>query len=129
MIRIRYGAAGLLLLGAACGGGESGGTGGGTGVPVARVLTPEGVNHIQAKYSPDGSHVAFWTPGADGWDVVIARADLSGARAVAHVRGGGGGAARHFRPRGMCGSRTRPGGASAQGAPTAPDFLPPPADS
>src|ERR1041385_6511465 len=83
MFRIRYGAAGLLLLGAACGGGESGGTGGGTGVPVARVLTPEGVNHIQAKYSPDGSHVAFWTPGADGWDVVIARADLSGARVVA----------------------------------------------
>src|ERR1041385_9231311 len=83
MIRIRYGAAGLLLLGAACGGGESGGTGGGTGGPGGRVLTPEGVNHIQAKYSPDGSHVAFWTPGADGWDVVIARADLSGARVVA----------------------------------------------
>src|ERR1043166_4030093 len=82
MIRIRYGAAGLLLLGAACGAGESGG-GKTAGVPVARLLSPEGVNHIQGKFSPDGSRVAYWTPGADGWDVVIARADLSGARVVA----------------------------------------------
>src|SRR5438128_11952220 len=78
MIRIRYAAAGLLLLGSACGGG-----GKGPALPVARLLTPEGVNHIQGKFSPDGSRVAYWTPGEDGWDVVIARADLSGARVAA----------------------------------------------
>src|ERR1041385_4377428 len=120
MIRIRYGAAGLLLLGAACGGGESGGTGGGTGVPVARVLTPEGVNHIQAKYSPDGSHVAFWTPGADGWDVVIARADLSGARVVAE---------RNVQTVGLSWARHRREGASPCGAAPARILLAPPADS
>src|SRR5258706_15313743 len=85
MIRIRYGAAGLLLLGAACNGGGSGGGAKGPALPVARLLTPEGVNHIQGKFSPDGSRVAYWTPGEDGWDVVIAHADLSGARiAAAH---------------------------------------------
>src|ERR1043166_6939317 len=84
MIRIRYGAAGLLLLGSACGSGGSGGGGGkGPALPVARLLTPEGVNHIQGKFSPDGSRVAYWTPGEDGWDVLIARADLSGARVAA----------------------------------------------
>src|SRR6266545_4301295 len=83
MIRIRYGAAGLLLLGAARNVGGSGGGAKRPALPVATLLTPEGVNHIQAKYSPDGSRVASWTPGEDGWDVVIARADLSGARVAA----------------------------------------------
>jgi len=82
MTRMRFGAVGLLLMIAACGGG---GEDKAPGVPTATLLSPEGVNHIASSFSPDGSHVAWWTPGEDGWDVMIAKADLSGARvAVGH---------------------------------------------
>ncbi len=81
-MRIQFGAVGLLLFAAACGGGEKGT---GTSLPAATLLSPEGVNHIQSSFSPDGSQVAWWTPGEDGWNIMIAKADLSGARiAVPH---------------------------------------------
>lgn len=78
MIRMQFGIVCLLLVVAACGKGEKA-----TGVPVATVLSPEGVNHIQSSFSPDGGRVAWWMPGEDGWDVMIAKADLSGARIAA----------------------------------------------
>lgn len=79
MIRIRFGAFGVLLVLSACG---SSGTKG-TDLPAVTLLSPDGVNHIQSKFSPDGSRVAYWSPGADGWDLVVAQADLSGARIAA----------------------------------------------
>jgi len=75
MIRTRYGAAGLLLIVSACGSGEKP-----PAVPVATLLSSEGVNHLQSRFSPDGSRVAWWMPGEDGWDLMIGKADLSGAR-------------------------------------------------
>jgi len=78
MSRNQFGAVAALLVLAACAGGEQT-----TGVPVATLLSPEGVNHIQSSFSPDGSRVAWWMPGEDGWDVMIAKADLSGARVAA----------------------------------------------
>ena len=80
MTRMRCGAVGVILGVAACGGG---GGERATGVPSATLLSPEGVNHIQSSFSPDGSQVAWWMPGEDGWDVMIAKADLSGARIAA----------------------------------------------
>jgi Tol biopolymer transport system component len=76
MTRMRCGAAGLALVVAACGGG---GGDKAPSLPAATLLSPEGVNHIQSSFSPDGSHVAWWMPGEDGWDVMVAKADLSGA--------------------------------------------------
>jgi Tol biopolymer transport system component len=78
MMRMRFGMGCLLVVVAACGGGDQT-----TGVPAATLLSPEGVNHIQSSFSPDGSRVAWWMPGEDGWDVMIAKADLSGARVAA----------------------------------------------
>lgn len=80
MTRMRRGAVGLLIGVAACGGG---GGDKAPGVPTATLLSPEGVNHIQSSFSPDGSHVAWWMPGEEGWDVMVAKADLSGARIAA----------------------------------------------
>jgi Tol biopolymer transport system component len=49
---------------------------------VATLLSPETANHTGSRFSPDGSRVAFWSPGEDGYDLIIAKADLSGARTV-----------------------------------------------
>ena len=46
-------------------------------------LSPEGVNHTQSRFSPDGSRVAYWTPGIDGLDLIVANADLSEPRTAA----------------------------------------------
>ncbi|HEV8197390.1 MAG TPA: DPP IV N-terminal domain-containing protein [Gemmatimonadales bacterium] len=80
MTPMRRGGVGLLLVVAACGGG---GGEKAPAVPTARLLSPEGVNHLQSSFSPDGSHVAWWMPGEDGWDVMVAKSDLSGARIAA----------------------------------------------
>ncbi len=73
MTRIRIGILGTLLALSACGKK-------GSNLPVVTLLSPEGVNHLGSKFSPDGSRVAFWSPGDDGWDLIVARADLSGQR-------------------------------------------------
>ncbi len=78
MISYRLGGAALLLVVAACGGGE----GGQTALPAATLLTPQNSNHQGARFSPDGSRVAYWTPGDSGWNLVVARADLSAPRTV-----------------------------------------------
>ncbi|MFN0177414.1 MAG: hypothetical protein ACKVZ0_01355 [Gemmatimonadales bacterium] len=75
MTRIRVGPMALLLVVSACGTSAP-------RLPVATLLTPEGANHTGSRFSPDGSRVAYWTPGEDGWDLVLANADLSGARTV-----------------------------------------------
>lgn len=76
MIRIRCAAVGLLLVLSACGGETA------PKVPVARILSPENVNHIQSRFSPDGSRVAYWTPGENGWDLIVAQGDLGNPRKV-----------------------------------------------
>jgi TolB protein len=76
MTRIRCGAIGLLLVLSACGG-EAG-----PKLPVATFLSPENVNHQGSRFSPDGSRVAYWAPGSDGWDLIVAHGDLSSPRTV-----------------------------------------------
>lgn len=75
MSRMRFGGWCLLFLVSACAGGEEP-----PALPTATLLTPDGVNHTQSQFSPDGSRVAWWMPGDDGWDLMIAKSDLSGAR-------------------------------------------------
>ncbi len=74
MIRIRFGAIGVLLALAACGKEEAG-----PSLPVPVFLSPEGVSHTQSAFSPDGNRVAYWTPGPEGFDLIVAKADLSDA--------------------------------------------------
>jgi TolB protein len=76
MTGIRCGAIGVLLVLSACGGETA------SKVPVARFLSPENVNHIASRFSPDGSRVGYWTPGENGWDLIIARGDLGSPRTV-----------------------------------------------
>lgn len=76
MTGIRIGAIGVLLVLSACGGEKE------PTLPAATLLSPEGVNHIQSRFSPDGGKVAYWAPGGDGWDLILANADLSGSRVV-----------------------------------------------
>lgn len=76
MTGMRTGAVGVLLVLSACAGDAP------PKVPVAKLLSPAGVNHLGSKFSPDGNKVLYWTPGADGWDLVLANADLSQARVV-----------------------------------------------
>ncbi len=75
----RLGVVALLLGIAGCGGGSEEKAG---GLPTATVLSPENTNHQGARFSPDGSRVAFWTPGDSGWNLVVAHADLSSQRVV-----------------------------------------------
>ncbi len=72
MTRIRFGAVGVLLALTACGKREAE-----TGLPMPVFLSPEGVSHTQSAFSPDGSRVAYWAPGANGFDLIVAKADLS----------------------------------------------------
>jgi TolB protein len=69
------GAAAALVMLAACGGDRA-------GVPRATVLSPEGANHRYARYAPDGARVSYWAAGPSGWDLTVADANLSGARAL-----------------------------------------------
>jgi Tol biopolymer transport system component len=71
----------LLFLLGACGGEEA-------GLPPVTVLTPEGADHRWSQFSPDGSRVAYWTPGATGWDLMVAGADLSQPRRIGSYPGG-----------------------------------------
>lgn len=73
MRRIRFGILSALLALPACGKEDS-------GTPAVTVLTPEGGNHRSSQFSPDGGRVAYWAAGTDGWDLMVARADLSDPR-------------------------------------------------
>lgn len=75
MRRIRFGVLGALLALSACG--EKN-----TGSPTVSVLTPEGANQKNSHFSPDGSRVAYYAPGTNGWDLIVARADLGDPRKV-----------------------------------------------
>ncbi len=75
MIRIRFGGIGVFLALSACGPKDS-------GLPNATFLSPEGANHRNSRFSPDGSQVAYWTPAATGWDLVVAKADRSDPRTL-----------------------------------------------
>jgi Tol biopolymer transport system component len=55
-------------------------------VPSATVLSPATARHIQAKFSPDGLQVAYFTPGAGGYELMVAKADLGAPRRLATVR-------------------------------------------
>ena len=77
MTRIRFSAVGTLLVLAACGTKQE------AGVPVAVLLSPPGVSHTGSAFSPDGNRVAYWTPGPAGWDLIVAKADLSEPRTAA----------------------------------------------
>lgn len=81
MRRIRIGILGALLALSACGKEDS-------GLPAVTVLTPEGANHKNSQFSPDGNRVAYWAAGAKGWDLMVAHADLSAPRTVASGPGG-----------------------------------------
>ncbi|QJR36531.1 PD40 domain-containing protein [Gemmatimonas groenlandica] len=66
-----------LALLAACGGAD---TITANAVPTAVALSPDGVRHASASFSPDGKHIAYWTPAADStkdWVLTVANADLS----------------------------------------------------
>lgn len=76
MTRIRFSAVGVLLVLGACGKEE-------TELPKPVFLSPEGVSHTGSRFSPDGSRVAYWAPGVDGWDLIVAKADLTDGRTVA----------------------------------------------
>lgn len=72
---------GTLLALSACGKEEP-------GLPAATILTPEGSDHVASQFSPDGSRVAYWSTGPQGWDLRLARADLSAQRTLASGLGG-----------------------------------------
>jgi TolB protein len=73
MSRIQFGVLGALVVLAACGKTES-------ALPVVTLLSPENANHQASRFSPDGSRVAYWAAGTDGWDLMVAKADLSESR-------------------------------------------------
>ncbi len=72
---VRVGTLGAALTLLACTGDES-------GLPPVTFLSPEDANHGYVNWSPDGNWVTFWEPTPSGWDVVLARADLSGRRVL-----------------------------------------------
>ena len=70
---------GLLLVGStfvlgACSASED------RGAPAAAVITPEGADHRESSYSPDGNRMAYLAFGADGSE------QACGARAVRRRR-------------------------------------------
>jgi Tol biopolymer transport system component len=75
MMRMGYGVLGVVLALSAC---ETKGS----GVPGETLLTPDGANHRRSHFSPDGGRVAYWAAGAKGWDLMVARADLSEPRVL-----------------------------------------------
>ena len=54
-------------------------------VPTATVLSSASARHIGMKFSPNGRQVAYFTPGATGYDLMVAKADLSEPRRLAIV--------------------------------------------
>ena len=72
-------AAGFFLIAGACGRQDA-------ALPTAKPLSPDVGRYVAPSYSPDGSRIAYWMPaseGAAGWQLWIAKADLSGAEKVA----------------------------------------------
>jgi len=53
------------------------------GAPAVTLLSPEGANHRDPVFSPDGRQVAYVTPKGAEWELVVAQADLSQPRTVA----------------------------------------------
>lgn len=69
-----FGRIGVLLLLAAC-------ADSGSKLPDVTALSPEGVRHRGASYSPDGARVAYWSPASEGIgdELWVADADLGNA--------------------------------------------------
>lgn len=68
----------VLGLAAACGGG-----GADEGPPPVQVIsTDANAQDEMAKFSPDGSQIAFYRPGDKGWQLWVANADMSEARGL-----------------------------------------------
>ncbi len=62
---------GMVLLLGACARGESGG-------PQVTALSPDGQRLNAISYSPDGTRIAYWSPGdSAAWQLWVANADLS----------------------------------------------------
>ncbi len=55
-------------------------------VPSADALSPASSRHVDMRFSPDRRRVSYFTPGASGFDLVVAKADLSEPRRFATVR-------------------------------------------
>lgn len=55
-------------------------------VPSASVLSPESARHMEMKFSPDGRLVAYFMPGTNGFDLMVAKGDLSEPRRLTTVR-------------------------------------------
>jgi Tol biopolymer transport system component len=71
--------AGVMLGLGACAGGETGG-------PQATALSPDGQRLDAISYSPDGSRIAYWSPGdSAAWQLWVASADLSAPRKMPAV--------------------------------------------
>jgi Tol biopolymer transport system component len=66
---------GILVAAAGCGPA-------GPALPDLVALSAEGAADISPSTSPDGSQVAFWRPGENGWDLWVADADLANARSL-----------------------------------------------
>jgi len=84
MHSLRSARMGFLLVGStlalgACSAGDD------RGAPAAAVITPEGADHRESSYSPDGSRMAYLAFGADGFDLWVADADGANGRRLASV--------------------------------------------
>jgi len=71
----RGGIACALAVLAGCGGERS-------ATPRVTMLSPEGANHQAVRFSPDGTRIAYWAAAPKGWNLTVAKADLSGARTL-----------------------------------------------
>ena len=67
----------VMVLLVACRGGDAGRA---DDLPVDVVLSPDGVQHVQHSFSPDGKRIAYWAPATDSsgqWQLWVANADMS----------------------------------------------------
>jgi len=76
-VQMRTGCAGLGLLAllAACGGKPA-------GAPRATEVSPDAMQLQHARFSPDGSHVAYWQAVSGGWVLAVAAPNFTGQAVV-----------------------------------------------